>query len=280
MRQHSVACGRATNQQQTANKHSQQHSSTHHHADSLPHSQHAHTPSHTCADAQMPWGVCVLTPRRQCSMPPQRLRCTRTRASTRDTLATIGSTRTRHAHTAHAHTSRYLLFRVTSACATGSPVLRFCRPFLPTRVHACTRMRAGARAQAAPAHAVPPHSRHTTQRRPAVGSAAPEPSPGTPSRAPQIGATAYIWCVMAFRMSALMRAVLLNQYDGLCEKSGCPHESPVRPQSCTPKASSLDVHWRLNIFVTSLRTATIAYRLRKGELETVALPRKAGCKRK
>ena len=50
-----------------------------------------------------------------CSMPPQRLRCTRTRASTRDTLATIGSTRTRHAHTAHAHTSRYLLFRVTSA---------------------------------------------------------------------------------------------------------------------------------------------------------------------
>ena len=195
-----------------------------------------------------------------CSMPPQRLRCTRTRASTRDTLATIGSTRTRHAHTAHAHTSRYFYCsglrppgrRLRNP--TGSPMLRFCRPFLPTRVHACTRMRAGARAQAAPAHAVPPRSRHTTQRRPAVGSAAPEPSPGTPSRAPQIGATAYIWCVMAFLMSALMRAVLLNQYDGLCEKSGCPHESPVRPQSCTPKASSLDVHWRLNIFVTSLRT--------------------------
>ena len=186
MRQHSVACGRAV-QPNTANKHSR----THNHTNSLPHSQHAHTPSRTCADAQMPRGVCVLTPRRQCSMPPQRLRCTRTRASTRDTLATIGSTRTRHAHTAHAHTSRYFYCsglrppgrRLRNP--TGSPMLRFCRPFLPTRVHACTRMRAGARAQAAPAHAVPPHSRHTTQRRPAVGSAAPEPSPGTPSRAPK-----------------------------------------------------------------------------------------------
>ena len=85
---------------------------------------------------------------------------------------------------------------------------------------------------------------------------------------------------MAFLMSALMRAVLLNQYDGLCEKSGCPHESPVRPQSCTPKASSLDVHWRLNIFVTSLRTCYVFLSFAKGELETVALPRKAACKRK
>ena len=238
-----------------------QHSRTHNHTNSLTHSQHAHTPSHTCADAQMPWGVCVLTPRRQYSAPCHRNDCAaRAREQAPETHLPPSA-----AHALGTRTRR-MLTPAGIYCSglrppgrrlrnpTGSPMLRFCRPFLPTRVHACTRMRAGARAQAAPAHAVPPHSRHTTQRRPAVGSAAPEPSPGTPSRAPQIGATAYIWCVMAFLMSALMRAVLLNQYDGLCEKSGCPHESPVRPQSCTPKASSLDVHWRLNIFVTSLRT--------------------------
>jgi len=51
-------------------------------------------------------------------------------------------------------------------------------------------------------------------------------------------------------------AVELYQYPGLCEKRGWPHESPVRPQSCTPKASSF---WKFlaNILHTEVRKIRI-----------------------
>lgn len=245
----------------------QPHTQTNNHIHPLPHSQHAHTPSHTCADAQMPWAVCVLTPRRHCSMLPRPWRCTRTRASTRDTLAPVGSTRTLRAHTAHAHTSRYLFFWVTSAGPQAAQPLVPDASFLSAvSADKCACVQAHARRPRPPMLCLPTLA---IPRSGAQQSAALRRNPPARrrARAPQIGATAYIWCVMAFLMSALMRAVLLNQYDGLCEKSGCPHESPVRPQSCTPKASSLDVHWRLNIFVTSLRTqqedGNESYRLHK-----------------
>ena len=160
-----------------------------------------------------------------------------------------------------------------------SSMLRFRRPFLPTSVHACTRMRAGARAQAAPAHAVPPHSRPAMQRRPAVGSAAPEPT-GTPPRPP-------------------------NRRDGLhLVRHGLPHVGahaggalePVRrlvreewlPARISGEAAVLHAegvelgrpltteHFR---HVAS-HPATNTYRLQKSELETAALRRKAACERK
>mmetsp|Transcript_50809 Transcript_50809/g.106168 ORF Transcript_50809/g.106168 Transcript_50809/m.106168 type:complete len:106 (-) Transcript_50809:37-354(-) len=44
---------------------------------------------------------------------------------------------------------------------------------------------------------------------------------------------------MVLLISLDIWAVLLYQYPGLCEKRGCPQASPVSPQSCTEKASSL-----------------------------------------
>jgi len=45
--------------------------------------------------------------------------------------------------------------------------------------------------------------------------------------------------VHAARVGGQSGNSLLYQYDGLCENRGWPQESPVRPQSWMPKASSL-----------------------------------------
>ena len=250
LRQPSVACGRATepNTNTAKNSHTaQQHTQTNNRTPSLPPS--LTTRAH--AQSYMRRRTDAVGRLRADSATPL-LHATATMAlhahASKHPRHTCHHRQLTHSARAHGACSHQLVFILLGyVCRAAGCATRLGRPCFVSVGRFCQQvcMRAHACAQAPARRPRPPTLCLPTLALPCSGaqqSAALRRNPRARPRAPQIGATAYIWCVMAFLMSALMRAVLLNQYDGLCEKSGCPHESPVRPQSCTPKASSLDVH--------------------------------------